>query len=58
MRLLAAVRLADSGRSRKALSAFRRASKSSGEAGRAASTASNISAVTATRPGAALARSR
>src|SRR5256885_5694721 len=51
MRLLAAVRLADSGSSRKVLSALRRASKSSGEAGRAASTASNISVVTAAWPG-------
>ena len=49
MRLLAAVRLAASGSSRKALSALSRASKSSGEAGRAASTASNISVVTGAR---------
>ena len=57
MRLLAAVRLAASGISRKAASAASRASKSSGEAGRALSTASNISVLTATLPGAG-ARSR
>ena len=43
MRLLAAVRLAASGSSRKRAERRRRASKSSGEAGRVASTASNIS---------------
>src|SRR2546421_368551 len=43
MRLLAAVRLADSGSSRKVLSALRRASKSSGEAGRAARTPTELS---------------
>ncbi len=50
MRLLAAVRLADSSSSRKALNAFSRASKSTGEEGRVARAASNISVVIAAPP--------